>query len=385
MKPAVLSLFDVFSSCFQTIKDCPGVHMQRIFLVAAIGLLLVGALSLPVILWKQQHTVIVANAPAGKLGSGWGKILNPKGEVPESGFKAVYFEQQNPNLIVFQEMTNSIAINYAWSEFHNIPSPSFAGYWVGRVKFDAPATKQISVSQSWSKSRIYIDGQLARKHDNENGSFTHKFTAGEHFIEVEYSNNWHTVEYKVTLEDVVAFSTEQEVAAYLRQNKLQSSAVYYVGLYESSAPDLSVSVAVPETTAPTVLWLDSYSPIDWNITGLDAKLSTIIISSYSPGSRISTAEAGHVFRLKNWVGVHNKTVSCTCANTYFHCEDKYDLIDVAEKLRAMTGLGLAGYAVKYNADSLVIIPFDKATMESVKTQKSLNSVLKSQCEKQTQP
>ena len=133
--------------------------------------------------------------------------------------------------------------------FHQINSPNFAAYWVGKLSFSAPATKQFSVSQSWAKSRIFVDGVVVFDASNQSETFTHEFSPGEHVIEVEHINNWHTVEYKVTIEDVVDKLTESQLKDRLAASSAKPANVYYVGLYESGRKDSSVDVAVPDRSS----------------------------------------------------------------------------------------------------------------------------------------
>ena len=220
-----------------------------------------------------------------KIRSSWGQRLNPTGAIPSRGFKAIYFDREVPGTVVFQENVDSIAIKYAWADFHQIDSPNFAAYWVGKLSFSAPATKQFSVSQSWAKSRIFVDGVVVFDASNQSETFTHEFSPGEHVIEVEHINNWHTVEYKVTIEDVVDKLTESQLKDRLAASSAKPANVYYVGLYESGRKDSTVDVAVPDRSQPAVLWLASYEAIDWNVDALHPG-STVVVSSHSPGSRV---------------------------------------------------------------------------------------------------
>lgn len=127
----------------------------------------------------------------------------------------VYFDRNSPGRIVFQESVDNIAIKYARSDFHNINSGTFYDYWIGRLNFSKASRKQISVSQSWAKSRIIIDRETVFDPSNESGKFVHDFSSDDHVVEVEYANNWHAVEYKVTLQDVVRTLLNPDVANHL--------------------------------------------------------------------------------------------------------------------------------------------------------------------------
>lgn len=320
-----------------------------------------------------------------RIRSTWGKALNPSNQVPANGFKAIYFDRRSPRDIVFQETVDSIAIKYAWHDFHNIDSPNFAAYWVGRLSFTAGETKEISVSQSWAKSRIFIDGKIVFDKANTKGSFTYDFTPGEHLIEVEYINNWHTTEYKVTIQDDVSTWTKDDVAAYFRTNGKEPAQVYYAGVYESDTKDSTLSLSLPRAGKPIILWLSSYEAIDWRIAARD-DVKAIVLSSYAPGSRVSGVDAGQLIHLERWEGIYSPMAKCDCAAAgIFHCEDRTDLNDVADQLRAVTGSELAGYAMKYSAETLSMRPYDQAIRQQIAARRVANADMQKQCLRKTNP
>lgn len=326
-----------------------------------------------------QHAI--ADSKVDEPAIGWGKKLNVKGEIPATGFKAIYIDRKKPEVIAFEQPVSSIAINYSYNEFHEIDSPNFGAYWVGKLNFEDNVTKQIDISQSWAHSRIIVDGKLIFDKANESASLFYDFSAGEHLIEIEYFNNWHTVEFKVAVTDVLSFTTEKAITAYFQQNKLEVAEVYYVGVYESSATDSTIHVVLPETKKLSVLWLDSYSAVDWILDGPSDGIYAVVLSSFSPGARITGKKIDHRFNLKSRVGVDNETMRCSCMSDYFHCEDKRDLLSVAHGLHDVTGNELTAYAVTYSAERLAITPYDKNVIERVRQQRVNNAEMQNVCKK----
>jgi hypothetical protein len=313
-----------------------------------------------------------------KIHSSWGKRLDPRGAIPNSGFKAFYFSGDNPGRVVFEENVDSIAIKYAWAEFHHINSPQFGAYWVGKLKFSRPVTRQISVSQSWAKSRILIDGEIVFDESNDSRTFSHDFSKGEHVMEVEFINNWHTVEYKVTVDDRVDTIEDSQVSEYIADNGKYPPNLYYVGLYESASRDTSVNVTLPYTGKPVALWLTSYEAIDWNIISSD-QVSSVIVSSYAPGTRVRGTHVSRVARIGRAMGVHSETRRCSCAGGTFHCEDEQDLEDVARALRSVTNMELTGYAVKYSASELAISPYGRDDERRILDQRAASEAARKVC------
>ena len=261
-----------------------------------------------------------------------GQPAQPDGVIPDRGFRAIYFNRDNPGQVVFQEDVASIAIKYNWSDFHQIDSQKFAAYWVGRLRFDSETTRQFDVSQSWAKSRIFIDGEIVFDENSRGETFTHVFAPGEHVIEVEYINNWHTVEFKVTIGEVIDRLSEGELTQYLEALNPRPAKLYYVGLYESGRRDTSVEVTVPPGRAPAILWLNSHEAIDWNIRSLP-RGSTVVISSHSAGSRARGPGVGRVVHAERAWGMHSESRRCSCSPGGYHCDDSQDFEHVAERLR----------------------------------------------------
>ena len=319
-----------------------------------------------------------------KIRSSWGQRLDPSGAIPERGFKALYFNRDNPGQLVFQEQVDSIAIKYAWSDFHNIPSPQFGAYWVGKVSFDKATTRHINVSQSWAKSRILIDGKTVFDASNTSRTIPYVFTAGEHIVEVEFINNWHTVEYKVTIEPPAETITGDTAGGLIADDNGTAPRLYYVGLYESAARDTGVNVTLPRTGDPVVLWLSSYEAIDWNIHSTD-RVVNVFVSSYGPGSRVKGVGGARVTQLAREAVIYSPDRRCSCTAGIFSCEGRYDLVDVADKLRAMTNLDLAGYAAKYSAADLTVQRYTGSQRRQVLDQRKARETAAKVCTAKANP
>lgn len=346
-------------------------------------ILLVAVALVPVSAQVLRSEMTYTRAP-DQMRSSWGRRLNPTGVIPDRGFRAFYFNRDNPGQVVFEEDVDSIAIKYSWADFHQINSERFAAYWVGRLSFDSETTRQFSVSQSWARSRIIIDGEIAFDENSQGETFTHVFAPGEHLIEVEYINNWHTVEFKVTIGDVIDPLTETELTAHLETWNSRPANLYYVGLYESGRTDTSVDVTLPPGRGPAILWLTSYEAIDWNISSLP-RGSTVIVSSYSPGSRARGPGVGRVVHVERAWSIHSETRRCSCSPGGYNCEDDQDLEDVAQRLRAVTGVQLSGYAVAYSASAVTVQGYGGGVSRRILGQREAIEAARRQCMRNNNP
>ena len=346
-------------------------------------ILLVAAALAPLSSHVVEPEVAYTHAP-GKIRSSWGKRLNPAGAIPDSGFEAIYFNREFPGDIMFQEQVDEIAIKYSWSDFHQIPSENFQAYWIGKLDFAAATTKQFSVSQSWAKARIIIDGETVFNESNNSKIFTHRFQPGRHVIEVEYANHWHTVEFKVTMEDVVEKLSESGLAARLAARSRGSADLYYVGLYESESKDTSVDVTLPDTGRPAVVWLASHEAIDWNIDSLHPG-STVILSSYNPGSRARGPGVEQVLHLDRGWAVHSETRQCSCLGGRYACESSQGVGEVARKLAGVTGMRLSGYAMKYRAAAIAVRPYNDSAARGSGEQSASQDAERRECAGEPDP
>ncbi len=321
---------------------------------------------------------------SGQATSSWATRLNPSGKIPNEGFRAVYFDRKNLSRPPATETVESIAIKYAWADFHQIDSPNFGGYWVGQLNFREATLKQITVSQSWAKARILIDGDVVFE-GGESKSFDHEFSRGSHIVEVEYINNWHTTEFKVTIGDVVRESSPEEVLSYLRDHTSKNAGLNYVGIYESGSSDTRINLSVPRSGKPLVLWLSSYEAVDWNISASD-HVEAVVMSSYAPGSRLSGILPKKVFHMRGGPRQHTEAKRCTCSGGgIFHCEDRSDLVAIASELKQASGLSLVGYAMKYAASDLSIVPFDEDVRQRVVAIRKSNDEAKRACSVHSNP
>lgn len=363
-------------------------HGRVLLIVAAVLILLLGLQFVRPVLGGRVERVMAQSAPREikppmKPASSWFAVLNPQGTIYDRGFKAFYFDRTNNGSQPFIAYSESVAVKYAWSELHQIPSEHFAGYWIGQISFDQQTVQQISVSTSWAKARIFIDGQIVNQ--GEAGQFVHSFAAGTHLIEVEYINNWHTTEFKVTFDEVSQVLPLDEVGSQLRQGKAGQASIYYVGLYESARQDTSVDVALPASREPIVVWLDSYEAIDWKLTG-KAPVAAVVLASYKPGSRVTGAGSAKILLTRNRFGVHDfGGGGCSCVAGNFHCEQSGSLADVSDRLMELTGRGLSGVVGEYSASSVSIAPFGILERAKLKRLGQDRQKAQQQCRQQADP
>lgn len=216
-------------------------------------------------------------------------------------YNVQYYNTNDPSTIIAEDVVDEISINYSYSDFHGIDSQDFGAHWVGQFEFEE-GNQVISISQSWSQTELYIDDELVYSggSDKELG---HYFTAGTHKIEVVYENNWHTTTFQLTISDEVRDYTLSELTNELAGVVSGETQVYFAGVYDSSRMDNSVDVTLKSTTAPVVLFLNSYDAVKWVLTNPNnVNIEAVIYQSYTPGARVEVPEGIQVYKCSDYAG-----------------------------------------------------------------------------------
>lgn len=332
--------------------------------------------------------VNAAERPAlRKAESTWGSIFNPTNEAPLGKFKAFYFDTDRPRVAVGSEVVADVAINYAWDQFLKIKSENFGGYWVARIKVPRAETRVISVSQGHAKTRIIIDGLVAFE-GRSAASVPYEFSRGEHRVEVEHVNNWHTTDFKVTFANNAPSMTSEDIRSELARLQLDSHEVQYVGVYESRNRDLSIALSADMLQQDSVLVLSSYSAIKWSVRDPKSRIKAVIVGSHEPSTEvIGLPSRVPLMRHKSSIGSYSIETKCRCAAGHFHCENEQSL----EKLQAAVGKlsagKLTGFSGAYGVSEITLpgAALDQAAIESDRRKTAETQVLKSRCERKADP
>ncbi|MFT7859672.1 MAG: hypothetical protein ABXS93_01920 [Sulfurimonas sp.] len=320
----------------------------------------------------------------------WGKYLNPKNNIPINKFKAFYIDTNHPKKLIASEIVNKVAVNYPWKDFHNIDAKNFGGYWVGNFIFKETKEQELSVSQSWARTRVIIDGMVVYE-GGSNKKFKHKFTKGKHKIEVEYVNNWHTVGFMFTMKDKEKLYSIGEIQKELQQKTSKNSVVVFAGAYESKRKDQSITLKLARSKKPVVLVLNSYDAVRWIIKNpYKVKLQAIVYAAHKPGVEISGKNIKSIplYHSKRAIGAYKMKRSCTCVNggADFHCEG-IEPLKVLQNIENVIGKKVFGYSVAYGMET-VILPntlINKKKIAEFKLAQKQNEQMRKSCQRQSNP
>ncbi len=318
----------------------------------------------------------------------WGKHFKPAGGVPVDSFHAVYLNTREPDKAIASEKVRTVGINYAWDDFHGIASEDFGAYWVGTVRIERPVTRRFSLSQSWSKARVIIDGKIIYE-GSQDGQFRYRFDAGDHLLEVEYINNWHTTDFKLTMDDDAELATASQLSTLLAPSADARTKMLFAAVYEPAGRDHSVQLDLRPADAPLVLILSSYTPVRWVIRNPhDVDLRAVAFGSHSPGSELAGDLEPGVKRIpfRGQLGHYSRMPSCNCSGSSFHCEGA-ELFSTQAAVEAATGLVLHGFSGQYQAQTLPVpdLVMTAAALAPLRQQLATIAKERAACQRQTAP
>lgn len=325
-----------------------------------------------------------------KAKSTWGQYLNLSKTIPTNKFKAFYIDTNHPKKLIASEIVDKVAVNYPWKDFHNIDAKNFGGYWVGNFVFSKTKEQELSISQSWARTRIIIDGMVVYE-GGSNKEFKHTFTKGKHKIEVEYVNNWHTVGFMFTMKDKEKLYSISEIQKELQNKTSKSSVVVFAGAYESKRKDQSITLKIAKNKKPIILVLNSYDAVRWIIKNpYKVKIEAIVYAAYKPGIEITgdISKSIPMYHSQRHIGSYKMKRSSTCINggANFHCDGTKPL-KVLQNIENATGKKVFGYSVTYGMDT-VILPNTLINKEKIAEFTELekgNEQARKSCQRQSNP
>ena len=164
----------------------------------------------------------------------WGDVLNPNQKMPTQGFGAYYlttgdprhihhprypmgdstfkagerrpstevftaYWKENPDRLIATEKVSEIGVHYNGNEFHGIPAPEFAAYWVGMIHVPQRTDYTFYVEQDWANTRILINRHRIYESGSKKAA-TVRLEPGDYILEVEYLNSWSTAHFNLSID-----------------------------------------------------------------------------------------------------------------------------------------------------------------------------------------
>ena len=293
----------------------------------------------------------------------WGDIYNPGGSTPAHGFAAWFIDTRQPQQPVATAEEARIALNFAYSDSHGIPSESFAAYWAGKIPVVQKGHYRLKADISWAQMRVLLDRHIIAESREPNHTELPpalELEAGEHLLEVEYNNHWHTAQFQLALEpDVPAYGSEDLAAAIAALHLPPTTVTHVVALYQSAEADKRVRVQAPAGDTPYILVLNSYEPVNWELQGR----APVLVVHDDRGSLHGTGGAPQLVWRSRFSHDASEDLpgppECTCYIRKRNLKCKGDITPgLVGKVKQLTGYPLAGFSGAYDnkGDALIPVP-----------------------------
>lgn len=292
-----------------------------------------------------------------KASSTWGNYLNPNNELPTTGYQVYYMHMDNPKQILQKDIVQEIYVKYVWDEFLGITSEKFGAYWVGNLVVDEPTNYQFNINQSWSKSRIILNGHILndenKKHNQDFQVFLPK---GKHKLEVEFMNGWHTTEFGLQALSLNKAKPIQDPKEHLMQLKAKYPNIQgiFASVYEPEQREVQIQLA--NNTKPTILFLGSYEMVDWKlINAQNSNVVAVVYGGYTNGTRIFGVDDGIVFNAGRKMDYNDGDTdpNCRCHTSHFHCENTVSIYGYIDTLYQEYGIPIVDFNAEYRANAFI--------------------------------
>ena len=294
----------------------------------------------------------------------WGDIYNPGGSIPAHGFAAWYIDTRQPQQPVATAEEARIALNFAYSDSHGIPSESFAAYWAGKIPVVQKGHYRLKADIGWAQMRVLLDRHIIAESREPNRTELPpalELDAGKHLLEVEYSNHWHTAQFQLALApDVPVYGSEDLAAAIAALHLPPATVTHVVALYQSAAADRRVRVQAPTGDTPYILVLNSYDPVNWELKG---RAPVLVVHDDRGSLRGMGGAPQLVWRSRFSHNAASEDLpgppECTCHIRERNLKCEGDVTPgLVGKVKQLTGYPLAGFSGAYDnkGDALIPVP-----------------------------
>ncbi len=304
----------------------------------------------------------------------WGEKFNPSNQVPGEGFYAFYFDRSNPTQLVHKEHVGQIGIDYSYNEFHGINSQNFAAYWVGVITTHGKETIEVKADDGWNAFRVIIDGAVVQEHKRSpaagpvislrtsarraprspEGNPLVTLMPGDHLVEVELINHWHTTDFSATFERYAKRYKDSELKNKITSLNLGDYEFQYVSVYESDGQADTTQINVSRRNKPVVLVLNSYESVNWKINNPhNTTIAAVLHGSYKGGSTAYgdlTDTTPVLMKARHFADTWGAR-TCECRGGRFVCKSM-GASTLKDKIQSYGNGRLGGITAEYSASYL---------------------------------
>ena len=295
----------------------------------------------------------------------WNETYRLNHSIPYRGYQVFYMHADNPSKVIEKGHVATVAKKYSWSDFRDIPSEKFMAYWAGSLVVPESGVYQVLVSKSHSRARVLIDKHIVIDHNKGSDEMQRVYIpAGNHIVEVEYQNGWHTTDVAMSISPMATVQQPQNPSQFLStiQQRYPDVVALYAGAYEADSQ--AIVLDIPAISKPVVLYLGSYEAINWQINNTrNTNIVGVVYSSYEQGSQVQglTQKDSIINSNIERLGHENNRV-CHCNRSGYQC-------DVKGNPYQRYGINIIQFVGSYSTDYFTFQPYsgECATVSTVTT------------------
>lgn len=307
--------------------------------------------------------------------------------IPTDSFRAFYFNSLEPTKVLKTEIVPKVAISYIWSDGpgFQVDSKNFGGFWIGKVNIETPGVYSVVTTQGRSEARVIIDGfEIPSRTETKI-----ELEKGVYQVEVEYLNNWHTVDFLMALEPTKTKYDLQELKEYVSAAESTYDVWYVYGYNES--PTLNIT---KRAQRPTIIFLESYEPTQWQINNAKANnIAYIVYASFKQGANVNSdlddnrtllVDRG-VIPDPNSAGGAGVEARCWTDNYPPRCDNVYTVSNLDRFAKEFSGGSLTGFTALTGSDeNLASVTIPRVPLNASKIAEILakNEKIKAEAEAQ---
>ncbi len=328
---------------------------------------------------KKVDFANIFKAPVTKYSS-WAKELL-KGEVlPKDEFLAIYFNKDNPNKIAFKEIVKNVNINDREENFGIKDSEKFVAYWGGVFEFKKDVSKEFMFNSGGKKVRIFVDDKIIYE-GKKRGALTYDFTKGEHKIEIEFINLWHSTEFSLKMIDILEWHSENEVAADIKKEFGDVDFdLVLASVYGSKEVHNKVTLKLEKFKKPVVLLLGSLRDVDYVLQNpYNNKILAVLV--YGMSNFISGDYK--VYFIDKDLHAYDYAPKCSCTGGVFYCGSGKGIVGQNGYFKKLFGKDLYAFSTKYRVVELKVPQrlYNKEVIDEIASIEQKHKKLKQVCTK----
>lgn len=284
------------------------------------------------------------------------RVLSPKDGIPYNKFAAYYHDRTDEKAAPIHEIVEEINISNGkqgadFRKTKGIDTLNFAGRWVGRFRFDRAEKKVFNFDFSHASVRLLVNGKGVPIVDQK---AEYLFKPGTYLVEVIYINNWHTLTFRMSMQNERKSYSDADLAKFFSDIQKSDYELHVVGLYESSSSDGAVVVDIGKSKTPIVLLLSSHSAVDWRVSNTSKRdILGVVLSSHSPVTNVSSVDDNvPVLLAESRWSLHDARhlkAHCSCFQGYYRCSSYKDILTYSDAFQNTFGKGIDAYDLQHRA------------------------------------